>query len=265
MNAFAFTSPFELIPGDPARGLVLVADHAKRALPETYGALGLPVSEFERHIAYDIGVEAVTRALAERLGVPAILGGFSRLLIDPNRGINDPTLIRQLYDGTIIPGNYPLTAEERKNRIDRFYLPFHNAVAKTVSGVEDAIGQAPLIIAIHSFTPSLLGRRRPWEVGVLWDIDSRAAAPLIEALRADGELTVGDNEPYDGAYPGDTMHRHATTRGFPYALIEIRQDLIAGEAGATAWAERLAPMLEAINARPDMHEVRHFGSRTDHM
>ncbi len=183
MNAFTFTSPFELIPGDPARGLVLVADHAKRALPETYGALGLPASEFERHIAYDIGVEAVSRALAEKLGVPAVLGGFSRLLIDPNRGINDPTLIRQLYDGTIIPGNYPLTAEERKNRIDRFYLPFHNAVADMVNGVEAATGQAPLIIAVHSFTPSLLGRRRPWEVGVLWDIDNRAAGPLIEALR----------------------------------------------------------------------------------
>ncbi|MCC5780079.1 N-formylglutamate amidohydrolase [Nitratireductor sp. B36] len=265
MNALTFTSPFELIPGDPARGIVLVADHAKRALPETYGALGLPTSEFERHIAYDIGVEMVTRTLSARLGVPAVLGGFSRLLIDPNRGINDPTLIRQLYDGTIIPGNYPLPPEERQKRIDHFYRPFHHAVDEAVRGVGEAIGGAPLIIAIHSFTPSLLGRKRPWEVGVLWDIDSRAAGPLIEMLRADGNLTVGDNEPYDGAYPGDTMHQHATMKGFPYALIELRQDLIAGQDGAIAWSETLAPMVEAINTRPDIHKVMHFGSRTDHM
>ncbi|MFC5586602.1 N-formylglutamate amidohydrolase [Nitratireductor kimnyeongensis] len=265
MNALRFTSPFELIPGDPATGVVLIADHAKRALPEAYGALGLPASEFERHIAYDIGVEMVTRTLSAKLGVPAVLGGFSRLLIDPNRGINDPTLIRQIYDGTIIPGNYPLSPEERQNRIDQFYRPFHDAVAAAVDGVEKAIGGAPLIIAIHSFTPSLLGRKRPWEVGILWDIDNRAASPLIETLRADGELTVGDNEPYDGAYPGDTMHQHATTRGFPYALVEIRQDLIAGQDGAIGWAERLSLMVEAINARPDIHQVKHFGSRTEHM
>ncbi|MFP3441081.1 N-formylglutamate amidohydrolase, partial [Pantoea sp. SIMBA_133] len=110
----------------------------------------LPASEFERHIAYDIGGEAVTRALPARLGVPAVLGGFSRLLIDPNRGIYDPTLIRQLYDGTIIPGNYPLPPEERQNRIERFYQPCHHAVAEAVDGVRQTTGGAPLIIAIHS-------------------------------------------------------------------------------------------------------------------
>ncbi|WP_295809247.1 N-formylglutamate amidohydrolase [uncultured Nitratireductor sp.] len=263
MNAFAFTSPSELIPGDPANGLVLIADHARRALPEPYGALGLPAAELERHIAYDIGVEDVTRALAERLGATAVLCGFSRLLIDPNRGISDPTLIRQLYDGTIIPGNYPLSPEERQSRIERFYLPYHKAVAETVATVENAHGRAPLIVSMHSFTPFLLGRKRPWEVGIPWDNDPRAVTPLIEALQAGGDLTVGDNEPYDGAYPGDTMHRHATTRGFAHALIEIRQDLIADRAGAAVWAARLAPILEAINARSDMHEVKHFGSRTD--
>ncbi|WP_367717162.1 N-formylglutamate amidohydrolase [Nitratireductor sp. GISD-1A_MAKvit] len=263
MSAIAFTSPFEFLPGDSAKGLLLVADHARRALPDHYGTLGIPATELERHIAYDIGVEAVTRILAAKLHVPAILCGFSRLLIDPNRGLDDPTLVRQLYDGTIIPGNYPLSAAERQTRIDCYYLPYHRALASAAKEVEDATGQAPVLISIHSFTPFLLGRWRPWEVGVLWDRDDRAAGPLIEMLRAQGDLTVGDNEPYDGSYPGDTMHTHATMRGFPYALIEIRQDLIADEAGAAAWAEKLAPMLEAINARPDMHRTMHFGSRND--
>ncbi|MDV6225920.1 N-formylglutamate amidohydrolase [Nitratireductor aquimarinus] len=268
MTASTYTSPFEIIRGDSApgesMGLVLVADHAKRDLPERYDALGLPESEFERHIAYDIGVEAVTRALARITGAPAVLCGFSRLLIDPNRGINDPTLIRQLYDGTIIPGNYPLSPEERRDRLERYYLPYHDAVAKTVEQAAEALQAAPLIISMHSFTPFMKGRKRPWEVGLLWDRDDRATIPLMEALKAGGDLTVGDNEPYDGAYPGDTMHRHATERGFAHALIEIRQDLIGDEAGANAWAERLAPLLLEINARPEMHEVKHFGSRSDH-
>ena len=102
---------------------MLVADHAKRALPDEYGDLGLPPEEFQRHIAYDIGVEWVTRRLAALLGAPAIMANFSRLLIDPNRGEDDPTLIRQLYDGTIVPGNYPLAADERERRLDRFYRP----------------------------------------------------------------------------------------------------------------------------------------------
>ncbi len=110
-------SPFETIDGDRRLGMVLVADHAKRDLPDEYGSLGLPESEFSRHIAYDIGVEAVTRHLARLTGAPAVMAGFSRLLIDPNRGEDDPTLIRQLYDGTIVPGNYPITPEERQRRL----------------------------------------------------------------------------------------------------------------------------------------------------
>jgi predicted N-formylglutamate amidohydrolase len=262
MTRSSLFSPFDLIEGDRSRGLVLVADHARRELPDEYGGLGLPAPEFERHIAYDIGVEAVTRELAALTGAPAVLANFSRLLIDPNRGEDDPTLIRQLYDGTVVPGNYPTAAEERERRLERFYRPYHDAVAATVASVAETSGRAPFIFSVHSFTPVMQGFVRPWHVGVLWDRDDRAPKPLIEALAADKSLVVGDNEPYDGALRGDTMFKHAIVHGFAHALIEIRQDLIADNAGALAWAERLAPIVDGINRRSDIHEVKMYGSRT---
>jgi len=254
--------PFELISGNSGKGLLLLADHAGRKLPSDYGSLGLPEAEFERHIAYDIGVEAVTRGLAAALGVPAVLCHFSRLLIDPNRGEDDPTLIRQLYDGTVISGNYPMESQEREARLQGFYRPYHRAVSDTIRDVREASGQAPMIFSVHSFTPVMQGFVRPWHVGVLWDMDHRVAWPLIEMLASDPALCVGDNEPYDGALRGDTMYNHAIVHGLAHALIEIRQDLIADQAGADAWIERLVPILLAINARADVHQVQHFGSRT---
>lgn len=255
-------TPFEIIEGNRAKGLVLVADHAFRDLPEEYGTLGLPVAEFERHIAYDIGVETVTRRLAALTGAPAVMARFSRLLVDPNRGEDDPTLIRQLYDGTVVSGNYPISAAERARRLAAFYRPYHDAVASLIASVAKETGAAPLVFSVHSFTPRMQNRARPWHVGVLWDSDDRAPQPLLEALAADPALVVGDNEPYDGALRGDTMFRHCVSNGFAHALIEIRQDLIAAQEGAIGWAERLAPILDAINARPDMHVVRRHGSRT---
>lgn len=262
MTRSAHFAPYEIVDGDRAGGMVLVADHAFNALPEEYGNLGLPAAEFHRHIAYDIGVESVTRRLAALTGAPAAMARFSRLLVDPNRGPDDPTLIRQLYDGTVVPGNYPIKEEERQKRLENFYTPYHDAVAGLIASVAAKSGAAPLIISIHSFTPFMQGRERPWHVGILWDSDERAVRPLMEALRAEPGVMVGDNEPYDGALRGDTMFRHCTVNGYAHALIELRQDLVAGEDGAAEWAERLAPILDAVNDRPDMHEVRMAGSRT---
>lgn len=262
MTRSAVFAPFELIDGARDLGLVILADHARRDLPDEYGDLGLPAAEFERHIAYDIGVEMVTRKLAALTGAPAVIAGFSRLLIDPNRGEDDPTLIRQLYDGTVVPGNYPLSPEERELRLDSFYRPYHDAVGAMVASVAAASGRAPFLFSVHSFTPVMQGHVRPWHVGVLWDLDDRVARPLIELLARDPALVVGDNEPYDGALRGDTMFKHAIVNGFAHALIEIRQDLIADEEGAGAWAARLAPIVETINAEADIHEVRRYGSRT---
>ena len=144
MTRSAVFAPFDIVEGDRKRGLVLLADHARRDLPEDYGDLGLPAEEFERHIAYDIGVEPVTRELAALLGAPAVLANFSRLLIDPNRGEDDPTLIRQLYDGTIVPGNYPMAPEERERRLDRFYRPYHDAVGAMIASVAAGIRRRAL-------------------------------------------------------------------------------------------------------------------------
>lgn len=257
----AFQS-FYIAEGDESRGLVLVADHARRDLPDSYGSLGLLAAQFDRHIAYDIGVEGLTRRLAALLDVPAVMGGFSRLLIDPNRGEDDPTMIMRLSDGAIIPGNNPMDAAEREKRLNEFYRPFHNHVSAKIEDVRKASGKAPLVISIHSFTPFWKTRARPWHAGILWDSDPRAVVPLLEELRRDPALIVGDNEPYDGALRNDTMFRHCIVPGYAHALIEVRQDLIGEDAGVESWALRLAPILEAINADPDMHEIRQYGSRT---
>ena len=262
MTRAAVFAPFEIVEGDRKRGLVLIADHAKRDLPDEYGDLGLPAGEFDRHIAYDIGVEAVTRKLAALTGAPAVMANFSRLLIDPNRGEDDPTLIRQLYDGTVVTGNYPMAAAERERRLDRYYRPYHDAVGAMIASVADASGVAPFILSVHSFTPVMQGLVRPWHVGILWDLDDRVARPLIAGLSDDPLLVVGDNEPYDGALRGDTMYKHAIVNGFAHALIEIRQDLIAEDAGVGEWARRLAPIVETINRMPDVHVVKQYGSRT---
>ena len=134
-----------------------------------------------------------------------------------------------------------------------------------IASVAAASGGAPFIFSVHSFTPVMQGHVRPWHVGVLWDLDDRVPRPLIDMLSEDATLVVGDNEPYDGALRGDTMYKHAIVNGFAHALIEIRQDLIADESGAEAWAQRLAPIIDAINRRPDIHEVKRYGSRTGPM
>ncbi|MBL8583594.1 MAG: N-formylglutamate amidohydrolase, partial [Rhizobiaceae bacterium] len=183
-------NPFDVVDGDRGKGLVLVADHAGRGMPDEFGSLGLPASEFERHIAYDIGVEWLTRELAALTGAPAVLANFSRLLIDPNRGEEDPTLIRQLYDGTVIGGNYPMAPDERERRLDGFYRPYHDAVGSMIASVATATGTAPFIVSLHSFTPVMQGFARPWHVGILWDADPRAALPLIEMLSGEPDLVV---------------------------------------------------------------------------
>jgi predicted N-formylglutamate amidohydrolase len=259
MNAF---KPFEILDGNHGSGMVLLGDHAMNLLPERYIGLGLPESAFARHIAYDIGIEGLVRQLSKKLGVPAVLGGFSRLLIDPNRGEDDPTLIMKISDGAIIPGNHPITTDEWNNRIVTFHRPYHNAVSETISKVAAASGKAPLVLSLHSYTPAWKNVSRPWHAAVLWDSDHRAVAPLLDLLRADTDLVVGDNEPYDGALKGDTMYRHCMVKGIPHALLEVRQDLIGDDAGISAWADRLTPIFETMNADPALHQYQVHASRT---
>ncbi len=239
--------PVEILPGDPACGLVLACDHASNHVPPDID-LGVAEAEFGRHIAYDIGAAGVTRGLAALLGAPAILTRFSRLIIDPNRGREDPTLVMRLSDGAVVPGNARIDAAGKAARLARFYEPFDRAIDGAVAAAE-AAGSPPAIVTIHSFTPYWRGVARPWQVGILYDRDERLSRPLIAALAADpAGLTVGDNEPYGGGLPGDTIDRHATARGLPNALVEIRQDLIAGAEGQAEWAERFARVLRPLLA-----------------
>jgi len=231
--------------GQGPGGLLLLCDHASNFVPAPYGNLGLPASEFARHIAYDIGARDLTLGLARRLGATAILTCYSRLLIDPNRGLDDPTLIMQLSDGAVVQGNAAIDAGERQHRIESYYLPYHRAVTAAIDAML-AKGVVPVILSLHSFTPRWKDFDRPWHAGILWDRDGRLPLRLIEGLRRYGDIAVGDNEPYSGALPGDTMSVHGTARGLPHALIEVRQDLIACKSGVDDWVERLARVIEPI-------------------
>jgi len=238
-----------LAPRDPKSHLLLLCDHASAALPQDHGLLGLDPALFQTHIAYDIGAAWVTRALAEKFGAAALLGAWSRLLIDLNRGEDDPTLVMKLSDGSIIPGNRDVGPQEVARRRRDYYLPYHAAITAEL----DRIGPRAAIVSIHSFTPSWKGLGRPWEVGVLWDKDHRLAKPLMARLSQHAFLW-GDNEPYSGALENDCLNRHGTKRGLPHVLIEIRQDLIATQAMAEDFAGRIYHTLGA--ALGDMERAR---------
>jgi predicted N-formylglutamate amidohydrolase len=252
---------FERLEPGPNQRLVLFCDHARNALPPELGDLGLSRDLLERHIAYDIGAEAVTRRLAALTGAGAALACFSRLLIDPNRGEDDPTLVMRLSDGAVIPGNARITADEIDRRIETYWRPYRRACENLVDGVF-ASGLVPALVGIHSFTPCFKGATRPWQVGILWDKDFRLAAPLISALRAEN-LVVGDNEPYDGALQGDSMYELSTRRGAPGLLVEIRQDLVASPEQCEGWAALLARVLGPILEREETQRRQFFGSRAD--
>jgi len=233
--------PFEIV-GDARDGrFVCLCDHAANTVPAFVndGDLGLPPEDMARHIAFDIGAAGVTRALAEQLNGPAVLSNFSRLVVDPNRGEDDPTLIMRLYDGTVIHANRLVDDAERHQRLERMHRPYHDAVAEVASRRRD-----PVLVSVHSFTPQLRGRpHRPWHVGVLYAHDRRFADPFMARLSQERDLEVGDNQPYSGHLTGDTMDRHALQHQRPHVLIEIRNDLISREQDQVAWAERLAPVL----------------------
>jgi predicted N-formylglutamate amidohydrolase len=240
---------YEEIGGEAGAGVLLICDHATNRVPASVagGDLGLPPEEMARHIAYDIGARGVALELARLMRAPALATRFSRLVIDPNRGEDDPTLVMRLYDGTIIPANRHVGCEEVERRLDAWHRPYHRAIDAAI----EQLG-GPALVSIHSYTPQLKGRPlRPWQVGILWHHDGRLALPLLARLRAQG-FCVGDNEPYSGELEGDTMSRHGTGRGLAHVLIEIRQDLIATAEDQAAWAARLAPILaQAIEEATD--------------
>lgn len=244
---------FTVVGGGIAGGVIVLCDHASNDLPAEYGTLGLDRHQFDRHIAYDIGAASVSRQIADALDAPLVMTHYSRLLIDPNRGDDDPTLIMRLSDGAIIPGNRVLTEAERAKRVKRFHRPYHEAIDCVIEQFV-AAGVPPLLLSIHSFTESWKGAARPWHVGILWDQDARLAKRLLDAFYASNDLIVGDNEPYTGRLPGDTMWQHGTQRGLAHAIIEIRQDLIREPHGQAQWGERISAVMRAICAHPEAVE-----------
>ena len=226
--------------------LLFVCDHASNKLPDQYGNLGLSQELFETHIASDIGAAKVTRILAAEFDAAAIMARWSRLLIDLNRGSDDPTLVMKLSDGSIIAGNANVDAAEMQRRIDLFHAPYHDAIAREIMEMKRR-NRVPVIISIHSFTPVWKGRTRPWEIGILWDRDARLARPMIKHLEREG-FKVGDNEPYSGELENDCLYRNGTMLGLPHVLIEIRQDLIAGNVPAQALVRRLTVAIKSTLA-----------------
>lgn len=229
--------PAEILEGG-AQDVLLLCDHASNAVPEGID-LGIAPELLDLHIAIDIGADAVTRALAARLDAPAILATVSRLVIDFHRQSDHVGLIPHRSDGHLIPGN---ENADREARIARFHAPYHRLLRDRIRA------QRPkLILSIHSFTPRLEhgGSDRPWEVGVLYNRDTRAAYPTIDYFRAQG-LPTGDNEPYSGRLLNATLNRHAEGQGIPSVAIEIRNDLIRDEAGAARWSEILADLTNSL-------------------
>ncbi len=231
------------IIGEGRQGRWLVTcDHASNHVPDWIGggSLGIGPDDMARHIAYDVGAAGLAMRLAEALDSPCILSNFSRLVIDPNRGEDDPTLVMKLYDGTIIPANRHAGMAEVAERLTRLYRPYHDALARLAARRPDTV-----IVAVHSFTPCLKGRSpRPWHAGVLHSpVDERLSRVLIDRLRTEPALCVGDNEPYSGHLPGDAIDRHALRQGRLNTLIEVRNDLIGDAQGQADWAARLAVRL----------------------
>ncbi len=234
--------PFSVVNADGRGPMLLVCDHASNRIPAALGSLGLARSRLQEHIAWDIGAATVAGLLSDRFDAPLVRAGYSRLVIDCNRNPEDPTSIAAESDGIAVPGNGQLDRCAADARIAAIFEPYHAAI-------EARLERAPPVrafVSLHSFTPVFAGRRRPWHVGVLWNRDGRLAVPFMAALAARGDVTVGDNQPYSARNNfGHTVHRHGEARRLPHLLVEIRQDLIADEAGAERWTGIVGDALQA--------------------
>jgi predicted N-formylglutamate amidohydrolase len=231
------------IAGDGTAGILLIADHASNHVPVDID-LGIDPALLGTHIALDIGVAELAAAICERTGIPAILGGVSRLVVDLNREEDAPHIIPTASDGHAIPGN-AISHVGRIERIDRFWRPYHGEVARAIGA-----SRPRMLLSLHSFTPRLSTRAdedRPWEIGILYNNDDRAARIAISALELQG-VVVGDQLPYSGKLLNATMNRHGEGNGIPYLGIEMRQDLIGDASGVSRWLDVIAPVVQSCAA-----------------
>ena len=226
--------------------LVLFCDHASNRVSEELNQLGLTSAELARHIAWDIGAAGVTEALSEIFDAPAILCNTSRLVIDCNRQLNAHDLIPEVSDGTAIPGNAHLNESEKAQRVERFFRPYHDAI-ESVLMERQKRSDAPIVVSIHSMTASLAGKDRPWQIALSSFLDRSLAEPLLANLRQDGDIVVGDNEPYDLNPSVDySVPQHALRRSLQHLQVEFRNDIIANRNAQYQWALRFAAALRAV-------------------
>jgi predicted N-formylglutamate amidohydrolase len=229
--------PCEVVNPHGAATAVLLCDHATFRLPRRLGDLGLPPELLRSHIGWDLGIAQVARALAARLDAPLVLSGYSRLAIDCNRPPGVASSIPAVTCGVEVPGNAQVTPAERRRREEALFHPYHDAITALLDA---RAGRPTALVSLHSFTPELYGQRRPWHVGVMYGRDQRLAALLLDRLRRDPELVVGDNQPYQVRDETDfAVPVHGERRGLPCVLIELRQDLLGTAEQAAAWARRL--------------------------
>jgi predicted N-formylglutamate amidohydrolase len=230
---------FEVVRPSGTSNAFLLCDHASHAIPRSLNTLGLSEQERLDHIGWDIGAASMARELSRLLDATLVLSGFSRLVIDCNRPPHVSTSIPEITGGVRVPGNEGLSDEERRDRADVCFWPYHRAIQRSLDARVEA-SQPTFILSLHSFTP-FLGSARPWHAAMLYGKDRRLAKAFLDALGKNTELVIGDNEPYRVTADTDySIPNHAEARSLPGVLIEIRQDLLMASAGPEKWAERMA-------------------------
>lgn len=268
MNAsLSLACPMDLDINDPApvkvlnelatRPVVLIADHAGNTVPVAMNGLGLDGYQLTRHIAWDPGAAAVATGLAETWLCTGVLAQYSRLIVDPNRPLGDAAAMPRVSDGTTVPANQSLSWEERCRRADLFYFPYHRTIDEEIARLRQA-GPGPLIVSVHTFTPNYLNKDRPWDVGVMAAGDRRLADRLLDGLRRDTDLVVGDNQPYSGVDLGYTIRLHGGAQGLANAQIEIRQDLLTQDNDIISWIDKLDSIVAPLIEDPDLLAIEFF-------
>lgn len=248
-------APFTVHHAQGRSPFVLIADHAGQQVPAALAGLGLAQAELDRHIGWDIGIAGVTVELARLLDAWAITQTYSRLVIDCNRPLASPTLMPEISDHTVVPGNQRLSALQRQQRIDAIHAPYHARIDAELDA-RQAQARPTLLVMMHSFTPVMHDAERPWHAGALYHRDTRFAHRLLDALRDEGDLVVGDNQPYAVSSTSDyAVPVHGEGRALLHVELEIRQDLIADVAGQQAWAQRLARIFTAL--QPQLEDIPH--------
>ena len=241
---------------------IVICDHSSNYIPSEYNNLGISKNDLDSHRAYDLGASDIANELSKLLSCSLVMANFSRLLIDPNRGKDDPTLIPKISEGKIIKGNMNLSIynndKEKNKRISKFYSPYHKAIDKFINNSLDN-RKIPKILSIHSFTPIWKGKEREIDIGILWDRDDRLSKIFLNSLK---NIKLGNNKPYSGRLKNDTLYKHATSNGIPNVLIEFRQDLLRKKHDRLRWAKKIYNILKENEKSINSFSIKNYGSYT---